>query len=114
MKARAEAKLKERKRLETVGLILSVANGREWLWDFMGGCGCFLSTYNSQPTAMAFNEGRRSVGMALLADCMLFPEYFKQMMDEANQRQEAEKKMIPAVPEEDLSNFIEEREDENL
>jgi hypothetical protein len=61
--------------------------GREWIWHKLESCHCFVSVYNDLPSRMGLNEGRRQVGLELLADIMRWcPDQFLLAMREANDR----------------------------
>ena len=48
--------------------IMATEDGRAWMWDHLANCGVFHSTYTQNPHDTAFNEGRRSIGLRLIAD----------------------------------------------
>lgn len=56
---------KEQRRLNA---IMATEDGRAWMWDHLANCGVFHSTYTQNPHDTAFNEGRRSIGLRLIAD----------------------------------------------
>jgi hypothetical protein len=77
----------DRSRREVIGQIMSTAPGRAWLWDTLSTCSIFITTHNPDPYIASFNEGRRSVGLALLADIMAHcPDQYIEAMREANVR----------------------------
>ena len=66
---------------------MSTAAGRNWLWDRLSETNIFHTTHTPDPYASAFQEGRRSVGLSLLADIMAHcPDQFIQAMREHNER----------------------------
>jgi len=71
--------------------IMKTADGREWMWDHLARCNVFAQTYTSDTHDTAFNEGRRSIGLRLLADLQehVFTQY-QQMEAEAMARLEDE------------------------
>jgi hypothetical protein len=87
-RAEKEAALAERQRAEVTTNIMSTAAGRRWIWDRLAACGIFTTTFvASAPDVSAFNEGQRSMGLALLADIMAScPDQFIHAMREANVR----------------------------
>lgn len=81
------AAIADRSRREVIGQIMSTAPGRAWLWDTLSTCSIFITTHNPDPYIASFNEGRRSVGLALLADIMVHcPDLYIEAMREANVR----------------------------
>ena len=82
-----EARIADRQRREVIGQIMSTAPGRAWLWDRLSSCHVFHTTFNGDALASAFQEGQRSVGLALLADILAHcPDQYIQAMREANER----------------------------
>ena len=74
------------KRLDaTLEGILSLPQGREWIWDLLGFCRVYHQSFvQGEPDSTAFNEGRRSVGNKLLADIVrVSPTHYLAMMKEA-------------------------------
>lgn len=71
--------------------LMSTADSREWVWEHLGACGVFSSSYVSNSLDMSFNEGRRNVGLRLLADLQqhTFPLYQKMEL-EARARSDTE------------------------
>lgn len=70
--------------------------GRRFMWGLLGECGLYRSSYH--PSALIhFNEGQRSIGLALLArltaDC---PDQYLTMQSEAiaDQRKLAERMAV--------------------
>ena len=86
-RAEKAAKLAERNRSEVIVALASHESGRKYLWDRIADAGVFTTIYSDSPQRMAFNEGLRSGGLALLADFMQFaPDNFIQAMREENGR----------------------------
>jgi hypothetical protein len=56
---------REQRRLNA---IMATEDGRAWMWDHLAGCSVFHSTYTQDSHDTAFNEGRRSIGLRLIAD----------------------------------------------
>jgi len=84
------ARLKSRQRENDDAFLSLVATkqGRQWLFDHLAVCHIFVTTHRAEPTASAFAEGERNVGLRLLGDIMrLSPHTFAQMLEEnANAR----------------------------
>jgi hypothetical protein len=82
------AKHLERVRHEVINGIMSVANGREWMFDVLSRCHVFASSFTRDSLTTAFVEGERNVGLQIFNDIMqICPEQFIQMMREANGRE---------------------------
>lgn len=85
--AEKAARLADRQRREVITSIMSTPAGRAWLWDTLSTCHIFVTTFIPDSNASAFQEGRRSVGLSLLADIMAScPDYYIQAMRESNER----------------------------
>jgi hypothetical protein len=81
------AAIADRSRREVIAEIMSSRPGRSWLWDILSSCSIFHTTFNGDALAGAFSEGRRSMGLALLADIMAHcPDQFILAMREHNER----------------------------
>lgn len=60
--------------------------GRRIVWRQLAAAGVFLSSFDPTAMTMAFNEGRRSEGLRLLAQVMaLCPDLYATMMKEQSQ-----------------------------
>src|SRR4051794_36226520 len=58
--------------------------GRRFVWDLLAKAGLFRSSIGISPELTAFNEGRRDLGLVVLADMMrLCPEQYARMQAEA-------------------------------
>ena len=75
-------------RREVIAQLMSTTPGRQWLWDKLSECQCFHTTFvTGDALASAFQEGRRSMGLSLLADIMAHcPDQYIQAMRESNER----------------------------
>lgn len=83
--AEKRARLAEKQRGEILIQTMSTAAGRQWVWDNLSSCHVFATTFNENPLHMAFLEGERNRGLALLSDVMQWcPDQFIQAMREAN------------------------------
>lgn len=78
--------------------IMATEDGRAWMWDHLANCGVFHSTYTQNPHDTAFNEGRRSIGLRLIADLReLSFRLYQQMEMEAMARLEDEQVEVDNV-----------------
>lgn len=72
--------------------IMGTSQGRRFIWKLMGESCLFLPIYSPDHSQMAFNEGRRQIGLKLLTDCnTLCPNLYLTMMKENTQPTEATK-----------------------
>lgn len=86
-KAEKRAKLIEDERVEGLRHLVTSYGGRLWLWRQMEAANVFSQTFTGEALVTSFNEGRRALGLGLLADLMLHcPDTFLQMMKENNER----------------------------
>lgn len=100
--ARKRAGRKKRQGLTFVSAILELPQGREWLYQLLGTCDIFRTSYNmgERKDAMAFREGKRFIGLQLLADArQADPDRFNLMLNECEG-----KKMAPLFPTAGLSD----------
>jgi hypothetical protein len=83
-----DSRIADRQRGEMILSIMSTMPGRAWLWDRLSETSIFHTTHvTGDALASAFQEGRRSVGLSLLADIMAYcPDQYIQAMREANER----------------------------
>lgn len=67
-----EAEKRQRLRLDQdrddLKYILQSQQGQRFVWRLLGGCGVFELSYRQSGSETMFNEGRRSVGLKLLAE----------------------------------------------
>src|SRR5580692_7555695 len=68
--------------------LMGDARGRRFVWDLLGRAGLFRSSMAVSAELTAFNEGRRDLGLGLLADLTrLCPEQYGRMQAEATSTQ---------------------------
>lgn len=69
--------------LNDVRAVLLIKEGRRFLWRYLSACGVFQESYHPSGQQMAFNEGKRNIGLKLLADIMKAkPEAYHLMQKE--------------------------------
>jgi hypothetical protein len=77
----------ERERGEVVVEMMATQARRRYIWDKLGEAHIFSTSFSTDPTQMAFNEGQRNQGLVLLNDIIQYcPEQFIEAMREANGR----------------------------
>jgi len=82
-----EQALREANQEAGIRALLSTPIGRQYLFDFLYGCRVFSTVFNEAHATMAFYEGRRCVGLQLLADITKYaPDLNELMMRENNHR----------------------------
>jgi hypothetical protein len=62
------AKIVAEKRLNGLKQIMASADGRAWMWEFLGGCGLFAVKFTGRATQDAFFDGMRNAGMPVFAE----------------------------------------------
>lgn len=63
--------------------VMGSPSGRRFVWALLAQCGVFAGSYAEQPLGMAFNEGRRSIGLALMGRVLArTPDLFLTMQKE--------------------------------
>ena len=76
-------KTKRQFEVDQVKFILSTQQGRAYIWRHMSAAGIFESCFTGN-SATFFNEGRREVGLKMLAEVNeASPDSYVQMMKEA-------------------------------
>jgi hypothetical protein len=79
------AKAKAAQDDSVVQSIMASVGGRAWMLDQMEFCTVFHTTFTGEALGSAFNEGRRTVGLRMLAGIMrAAPGAYIQMMKEQN------------------------------
>lgn len=61
------AHAREIDRQNAIAFVLDDKNGRKAMWDLLSHCGVFSASFDQSMTRMSFMEGRRDVGIWLLA-----------------------------------------------
>jgi hypothetical protein len=79
----AEGRREKRLKQTLVG-ILSVKDGREWIWELLSNTGMYQQSFvRGEPESTAFNEGKRSIGNLVLTQIVSAdPQAFVTMMRE--------------------------------
>lgn len=88
---RAVRKAKQRERVEReqelrdLRHVMETVQGRRCIWRILGHAGCFRQSFvPGEPDSTTFNEGRRSLGLMLMADIHeLDPTFYLRMAQEA-------------------------------
>lgn len=78
----AKAKNGERERMAGLGTLMGSKQGRAYAWWLLDRCGVFRTSFTGN-SATFFNEGRRDIGLQVLADIQReFAEQYMQMTKE--------------------------------
>lgn len=78
-------KAKDRQKQNDADMLafLSSSQGRRLFWRLLEQSGLYSSSYAESPTATAYNEGRRSFGLALLTEAQrVTPELYARALRE--------------------------------
>lgn len=63
--------------------------GRRFMWRLLGAAGVFHSSFSTNNAAMAFNEGKRNIGLQQLNDIMEHcPGHYNTMLSEQKDMRE--------------------------
>lgn len=82
-KREKKKRLRELKREAGLKKLMETGDGRAWMWDLLSSCGVFHSSFASDGLVMAFNEGRRDIGLRLVAEInRMVPELYGRMVVE--------------------------------
>ena len=85
----ADRKERYTRKMELADLrsILATEHGRRFIWRYLEVCHVFGSVFNNSGSVTYFNEGRRDIGLKLLADITeANDESLIQMMRESKER----------------------------
>lgn len=87
-KARKRAKREELLRKEVVRGIMSIQEGRAWLYDYLSNCGTFTSPFHPNENQTNFNCGMQHIGHLIQEDIMrAAPESYWKMIKEAEKNE---------------------------
>ncbi len=87
-KAKSRQKTRNLQKKAAFRKFMSDPEGRMFMWDLLTLCGIFHSSFSIDALRCAFNEGRRDIGLRLLAEInQLSPELYIKMVAE-NQEKE--------------------------
>lgn len=85
--AKRSEESKRNQELNDVEFVLSTPQGRRFLWRLLGVCHVFKTSFTGNSTTF-FNEGKRDIGLRLLADINeSSPDSYLKMMQEAKKEQ---------------------------
>jgi len=73
-----------------MAMLLSTRPGRRFIWNLMVDCGIFRSSFDNSGSVTARNEGRREVGLRVLAEVNeAAPEQYLTMLRESQEGKNA-------------------------
>jgi len=73
-------KIRDLEKKAALRRLMSDAEGRMWMWDFLILTGYSSSSFSSDPLIMAFNEGKRNLGLQLIGEInRISPEFYMRM-----------------------------------
>ena len=85
--AEKAARIAERERQDVIRNLCSTYAGRRYIWERLASAGIFVAVPPTDALQMAFAEGIRSQGLALLNDVLTAcPDQYVRMMQESNER----------------------------
>ena len=77
--AETKSKLAQEKIDNDIKIVLSTDSGRSYIWKILSDCGIFKSSFTGSSETF-FLEGKRSIGLNILADIMrIDPEAYLKM-----------------------------------
>ena len=84
---RKRSRLAERERQEMLKALLSMPQGRRWMYELLSRCKPFHTPFSQDAMLMAFSCGEQNIGFWLLGDIVrACPELYIQMMQEAGEK----------------------------
>lgn len=87
VKAQKRAKLKQRELDSAFGAMLDNKGTRAWVWHLLEKILVFRSVFDHNGNVMCFNEGKRQIGLELMAEIhRINPDAYAQMAREANEK----------------------------
>lgn len=85
--SRKKAGRKNRERLEFIEGMMSIPQGRKWIWELMESCFIHSNPLVANDThGTYFNLGQQNIGKRVLADVQQFPELYVRMCNEMRSR----------------------------
>lgn len=83
-----KGKYRRDRELDDVKKILETDHGRRFMWRYLGLAGVFQTSFTGNSTTF-FNEGKRDIGLKMLADVTeAKPDAYIQMANEAKKSEE--------------------------
>ena len=74
---------KKERELNDIRVIISTPEGRRFLWKIISEAGVFRTSFSLDENQMAYQEGRRSIGLNILYDLLdASPSTYMQMQNE--------------------------------
>lgn len=74
--------------IQDIAFILGDKRGRRFYWRYLSSCGVYKSSADNSGSWTYFNEGRRNVGLSLMADMdEAAPEAYALMLKESKEEQ---------------------------
>ena len=94
--ANEKSQRENRLRINDMRKILSLPEGRRYIWSELERCKVFAPSFTTNSLLLGFNEGQRSIGIALLSDVELakpgsYSQMFTEAMSKRNSAKEKEK-----------------------
>lgn len=87
--AEQKEKTRRQRELNDLAFICDDPRGRRFLWRLLSECAVFKAVFNPNNSIMSHNEGRRQVGLDVLADIMAVDETLFHTMAHENRAEEA-------------------------
>lgn len=82
--ARSRARREDEERLEMVKAVMSMPQGRKWVWGILAHCAVLQTPFATNALVMAFTAGKQDVGHFIIRDIMeVAPEMYLKMAAEA-------------------------------
>ena len=93
MAAQDAAERQHNQEVEDLRSILKTVYGKRFVWKWLGAAGIFRQSFIAgSADSTAFNEGRRSIGNALLAEVLeVRPDSYSEMVKYAKEEEDVRK-----------------------
>ena len=109
-RAEKDAKADEIARIDFLRAAMSTIQGRAWFYNLLEFCHLFTDPFSGQALLEAYSKGERNVGLRIFADLLAHcPDYYIQMVKDANDRRISRDNRRPDADPVDDSTSLAER-----
>jgi len=104
-RAEKDARIDETMRIDFLRAAMSTTQGRAYFYEFLEFCHLFADPFSGDALVEAYRKGERNVGLRTFADLLAHcPDYYIQMVKEANDRRTARDARRPSADPDDTAD----------
>ena len=104
-RAEKESQIDETMRIDFLRAAMSTTQGRAYFYDHLEFCHLFTDPFTGDALLEAYRKGERNVGLRIFADLLAHcPDYYIQMVKEANDRRIIRDTRNPVADPDDLDD----------